>query len=190
MAPDIYDTAELKKMGIHIGRNARIHKTALFFGNNITIGDNVRIDCHAVISANAPVILGNHIHLCAGVYIFGSAGVAIDDYCNLAPRCSIFTESDDYTDGYMTNPMIPDDFRKVHAGRVHLKKHVIIGCGSVVLPRVTLYEGASVGALSLVNRDVEAYSVVAGTPIHEVGKRDSQRLSKIEKAFRAWQDER
>src|SRR6056297_498725 len=188
MASDIYDNAELEKMGIRVGRNVRIHKTALFFGTNITIGDNVRIDSYSIITSGKPVLLGNYIHIGAGSHIFGTEGIKMDNYSGLSPRCSIFTSTDDYCQGYMTNPTIPHKFKKVFTAPVHLQKHVIIGCGSVILPGVTLCDGASVGALSLVNKNVEAYSVVAGTPIQEVGKRDKQQLSKIEEAFRAWQN--
>ena len=183
MISDTYDKAELEKMGMEIGQNVRIHKTVLFFGTNIFIGNNVRIDCYSIITSNKAVILGDYIHIGAGTHIFGTEGIAIDDYCNISSRCSIFTKSDDFTDGYMTNPTVPEKFKKVYAAPVHLQKHVIIGCGSIILPGVTLHEGASVGALSLVNKNVESYSIAAGIPIHETGKRDKRQLSKIEKAF-------
>ena len=185
MPADFYTSAELEKMGLLIGTNVRIHRTVLFFGNNVTIGNNVRIDCYTVITSNKPVVMGDYIHLGAGSHIFGEAGVTINDYCNISSRCSIFTKSDDFTDGYMTNPTIPDEFKNVYGAPVHLQKHVIIGCGSIVLPGVTLYEGASVGALSLVNKNVEAYAIVAGTPVHEAGKRDKNQLSRMERAFKA-----
>jgi galactoside O-acetyltransferase len=178
-----YSEKELAEKGIIFGRNIQIHRTVLFFGNNIKIGSNVRIDCHSVISSDASVIFGNNIHLCAGVYIFGTAGVQMGDYCNLAPRCSIFTSSDDYTEGYLTNSTIPDEFKKVKRASVRLEKHVIIGCGSVIMPGVTLGIGTAVGALSFVNKDVPPFHIVAGTPIRTLGIRNKDRLMEMEQKF-------
>lgn len=52
----------------------------------------------------------------------------------------------------MTNPMVPVEFTNVTHADVNIGRHVIIGSGSVVLPGVTIGEGAAVGALSLVKK--------------------------------------
>jgi galactoside O-acetyltransferase len=185
---DSYSKKELTKIGVKFGKNVQIHRSVLFFGGNIKIGSNVRIDCYTVITSKEPVILGNNIHIGAGVHIFGTAGVNIDDYCNLSSRCSIFTTSDDYTEGYMTNPTIPDKFRKVNCLPVKLEKHVIVGCGSIIMPGVTLKYGASVGAQSFVNKDVSQFSIVGGTPIHKIGDRKKNKLLELEKLYKKIND--
>jgi dTDP-4-amino-4,6-dideoxy-D-glucose acyltransferase len=181
---DSYSKKELTSMGIEFGENVQIHRSALFFGGNIKIGSNVRIDCYTVVTSREPVVLGSNIHLGAAVHIFGTAGIHIDDFCNLSSRCSIFTTSDDYTDGYMTNPTIPDEFKKVDCLPVKLDKHVIIGCGSIIMPGVALKYGASVGAQSFVNKDVSQFSIVAGTPIRKIGTRNKDKLLELEKLYK------
>ena len=52
----------------------------------------------------------------------------------------------------------------VRFGKVVIKKNAFIGVHSVILPGVTIGEGAIVGAMSLVNRDVPPNTVVAGVP--------------------------
>ncbi len=52
----------------------------------------------------------------------------------------------------------------VRFGKVVIKKNAFIGVHSVVLPGVTIGEGAIVGAMSLVNKDVPPNTVVAGIP--------------------------
>ena len=47
---------------------------------------------------------------------------------------------------------------------VVLKKGCSIGMGSMIMPGVTVGEGAIVGAYSLVTKDVPAWTVVAGNP--------------------------
>ena len=43
--------------------------------------------------------------------------------------------------------------------------------GSIVLPGVTLAEGAGVGALSLVKEDVGPFEMVGGVPARRIGTR-------------------
>ena len=180
-----YSDNELTELGIQFGDNVQIHRTVLFFGSNVQIGSNVRIDCYSVITSDDPVVIGDNIHLGAGVHVFGKAGVHIEDFCNISSRCSIFTISDDFTKGYMTNPTIPDKYKKMEFSPVSLKKHAIIGCGSIIMPGVTLNTGASIGAFSFVNKDVEKYAIMAGTPARKIGTRDKNQLLQLENAFRS-----
>jgi galactoside O-acetyltransferase len=165
------------------GDNVNIHPTVLIFGaEHVTVGSNVRIDAHCIITAGpGKVEIGDHVHLGAAVHIFGSAGVRISDFCGLSSRVSIFSTSDDYSEGHLTNPTVPEDLRKVTAAPVALERHAIIGCGSVLMPGITVGEGAAVGALSMVNRSVPAYSIVSGNPMRRIGERDGERLAEMEK---------
>jgi len=178
-----YTTKELLDMGIRIGRNVQIHRTVLFFGNNVEIGSDVRIDCYSVITSKEPVILGNNIHIAAGVHIFGKGGVRIDDYCGLSSRCTIFTSTEDYSGGYLTNPTIPEEFKNVTCAPVVLEKHVLIGWASMVMPGVTIHQGVAVGAQSYVNKDIPQYLVVRGSPPQKIGKRNHQRLLELESQY-------
>jgi galactoside O-acetyltransferase len=179
-----YTEKELSDMGIRFGDNVQIHRTVLFFGKNVQIGSNVRIDCYSLITSDKPVILGDHIHIGAGGHIFGAKGVTIHDYSNISSRCSIFTASDDYTQGYMTNPTVPEEFKRTTSAPVVLEKHVIVGCGSIIMPGVTLGMGAAVGALSFVNKNVPEFHIVGGTPIRTLGIRNKDRLMEMEGRFR------
>lgn len=56
-------------------------------------------------------------------------------------------------------------------GDVTIGDFAWIGYGALVLPGVTIGEGAVVGAGSVVTKDVEAYTIVAGNPARPVGRR-------------------
>jgi maltose O-acetyltransferase len=56
-------------------------------------------------------------------------------------------------------------------GPVSIGNHVWIGYRAIVLPGVTIGEGAVVGAGSLVSRDVPPYAIVAGNPSRVIGER-------------------
>jgi len=88
----------------------------------------------------------------------------------------VFANSDDYSGESMTNPMVPDKFKKLVQEKVGIGKHVIIGCGSVVLPGVEIREGSAIGALSLVNHDTEEWSIYAGVPARKIKHRSRELL--------------
>lgn len=164
------------------GDDVSIHPTALVFGaEHVELGSHVRVDAHCIITAGpGKVVIGDHVHLGAAVHVFGTAGVTIGDFCGLSSRVSLFSTSDDYSEGHLTNPTVPEELRKVTAAPVTLERHGILGCGAVVLPGTTIGEGAAVGALSLVNRSVPAYAIVSGNPVRRIGERDRARLAELE----------
>ncbi|HYJ87937.1 MAG TPA: hypothetical protein VEW46_17865 [Pyrinomonadaceae bacterium] len=181
-----YDEMEIEALGFsEIGENVSIDRTVKFYGaNKISIGSNTRIDAYSVISAGAEGIsIGNHVHIGVFVFLTGAARIELDDFCGVSGRVSIYSSNDDYLGDALTGPTVPDEYRKVTSAPVIVGRHVVIGAGSVVLPGVTISEGACVGALSLVKRDVPAFSIIAGSKGEVVGQR-KQEFLKLEEAFR------
>ena len=69
-----------------------------------------------------------------------------------------------------------DDYAKLpyRTGIIHLKKGCSTGTGTLIMPGVTIGEGAIVGAGSLVTKDIPAWTIAAGRPakvIKEIPKR-------------------
>jgi dTDP-4-amino-4,6-dideoxy-D-glucose acyltransferase len=179
---------ELQGLGLaRIGRDVRIDRTARFFGaEDVSIGSHVRIDSFAVITAGpGAVTIGDHVHLGVGVCLFGTAGVEIGDFASLSGRVSIYSTNDDFVGGHLTGPTVPAELRRVHAAPVTLGRHALVGTGSVILPGVRLGLGAAVGALSLVKSEVADGELVAGVPAWPVGRRDLERLGRLEAQARA-----
>ncbi len=59
---------------------------------------------------------------------------------------------------------------------VYLKKGCVVGMASIIMPGVTVGEGAIVGAGAVVSKDVPPYTVVTGNPavvVKEFSKNDS-----------------
>ncbi|WP_318527953.1 CatB-related O-acetyltransferase [Defluviimonas sp. WL0075] len=54
---------------------------------------------------------------------------------------------------------------------------VWIGDGAVIMPGITIADGAVIGANSVVTRDVGAHEIVAGVPAKTIGRRFSEPLS-------------
>lgn len=170
----IYSSDELKNLGFQfIGSNVRISRKASFYGvERISIGSNVRIDDFCVLSAGVGGIdIGDYIHIAVYSSLIGAGKITLRDYCNISSRVAIYSSSDDYSGASMSNPMVPNEFTNVFNANVLIGKHVIVGCGSVVLPGVTVGNGSAVGALSLVNKDVPKLKIVAGSPIRIISDR-------------------
>jgi galactoside O-acetyltransferase len=168
-----------------IGDNCSISEKASFYNKNkISIGDNVRIDDFCILSAGIGGIeIGNNIHIAAYSSLIGAGKITLQDFCNISSRVSIYSSNDDYSGQYMTNPTIPAHLTNVAHSDVTIGKHVIIGCGSVILPGVEIGEGSAIGALSLINKNCEPFMIYAGTPAAPLKRRSKALLSK-EKQFK------
>jgi galactoside O-acetyltransferase len=68
---------------------------------------------------------------------------------------------------------------------VILKKHVVIGTGSTILPGVILGEGVSVGAMSLVNKNLDDWCIYVGNPVKLLGRRQKNKLLEFEQELLA-----
>ena len=182
-----YSEKDLKQFKFQsIGKNVLIKKNVgMFFIENISIGSNVRIDDNVIIVASkkgSTVKIGNYVHIASNCYLAGSDGIEMMDFTTLAPGVLIFSGSDDYSGKKLTNSMVGNPYVEGKSGKVTLCKHVIIGAGSVVLPDVTIKQGSSVGALSLVNKDLNPWGVFAGIPAKKIKNRHKDIL-KLEKKF-------
>lgn len=160
----------------HLGRNVKISdKASIYNPELMEIGDDSRIDDFCVISGK--VVIGKNVHIAVFCNVGGGEpGVTFDDFSGLAYGCHVFTQSDDYSGRTLTNPTVPDKFKNVAKASVHIKRHCIVGVSSVVFPGVTLEEGTSVGAMSLVTKSTEAWSVYFGVPAKRLKARKQDML--------------
>ena len=178
-----YSSYELNELGLaSFGENVLIsHKVSIYGAEKISIGNNVRIDDFCILSGK--ITIGDYIHIAAYTALYGGdKGIIIQDFANLSSRTSIYSISDDYSGETMTNPMIPDKFKNIQSEEVIIERHVIIGSGCVVLPGVVLKEGSSFGAMTLVNRSSESWSINAGIPFKKIKNRRKE-LLKLEEIF-------
>jgi len=168
------DDAGLAALGLaSYGTDVKIDAAARFYGaGRIEIGSHTRIDAFSVLSAGEGGIrIGDHIHIAAFVFMAGAGRIELADFANISGRVSIYSSNDDYSGASLTGPTIPDELCLVHVAPVHISRHAIVGAGSVILPGVTIGEGAAVGALSIVKRDVEPFTIVAGPDARVIGTR-------------------
>ena len=87
----------------------------------------------------------------------------------------------------MAGPSVPAKYLKVpDEGFVHIKKYCVLGANTVILPNVTIGEGVSTGAMTLIRKDLEEWSIYSGNPARKIGPRDKEGGMKILNAF--WEE--
>lgn len=177
--------AELAALGLaHVGRGVKLSRRAsLYNPAAIRIGDDSRIDDFCVLSAGAGGIeIGRNVHVAVFSSLIGKGKITLADFANISSRVSIYSSNDDYSGAVMTGPTLPAAYTNITGGPVTVGRHVIIGSGAVILPDVTLGEGAVVGALSLVRADCDSFGVYVGTPARKVKQRRRDLLA-VEQAY-------
>ncbi len=174
---------QLQELGFRsLGKDVLISdKASIYNAEQIEIGDYSRIDDFCVVSGR--VQIGRNVHIAVFCNVAGgSAGVIFDDFAGLAYGCQVFTQSDDYSGRTMTNPTVPAEFKNESKGPVRIGRHCILGTCAVVFPGVEIAAGTAVGAMSVVTKATEPWSIYAGNPARRVKKRKKD-LLKLEQSY-------
>ncbi len=99
--------------------------------------------------------LGFKTDIGAFTYINAKNGVVIEDFVQIGSHCSIYSIS-------------TIDNKE---GEVILKRNCRIGSHTVIMPGVTIGENSTVGAFSLVNKDIPDNVVAVGMPVKVIKTR-------------------
>ncbi|MGQ9677259.1 MAG: acyltransferase [Chloroflexota bacterium] len=162
-----------------VGDNVVIHDLArILYPENVEIGSNVIIDDFVFIGVRGRLVIGSNVHIAGFVSVVGHEDIVFQDFSSVSWGSRLFSSSDDFRGYGLTNPTVPPEFRNVKHAPINLGRHVILGANTVVLPGVTIGEGASVGANCVVHRDLSAWRVYAFHPLREIGARSQQLLEK------------
>ena len=165
-----------------VGKNVKVSdKASIYNPELMEIGDHSRIDDFCVVSGH--VTIGRNVHIAVFCNIAGgSEGITFEDFSGLAYACHVMTQTDDYTGRTLTNPTVPAKYKKETKRAVVIGRHSIVGTSSVIFPGVTLSEGTSVGALSMVTKTTEPWSVYFGIPAKKLKAR-KQDMLELEKEY-------
>src|SRR5688572_12969825 len=126
------------------------------FGEKTT----VQMGCRFLHGKN--VSLGNHTVINFGSLLDGRRyKIEIGDNVSIGPEASILTLGHD-----PQSPTFED-----RGGDVKIGSRAWIGYRSIILPGVTIGEGAIVGAGAVVTQNVEPFTIVAGDAAKVIGER-------------------
>ncbi len=180
-----YTQSQLAELGFkHLGKNVLLSRNSTIIGTEyISIDDFSRIDdyCILIASAQGQISIGKYVHVAGYALLSGGNGIVLEDFSGISHGVKIYSRTDDYSGQYLTNPTVPPELTGVIAGKVTLRKHSILGSGTVVLPDVEIGEGASVGAQSLVTKSLPGWFVYFGCPAKKIKPR-KRNILELEKA--------
>ncbi|MFH0841782.1 MAG: acyltransferase [Bacteroidota bacterium] len=103
------------------------------------------------------VFIGSNVHIDSGY----AGMLIIEDNVHIAGHCIFLCHQRD-----LSNYFIGDDYSNLgyKIEPIHLKRGCLIGMNSLVLPGVTIGEGAIVGAGSLVVKNIPDWTIATGRP--------------------------
>jgi acetyltransferase-like isoleucine patch superfamily enzyme len=169
-----------------IGEDVQIYSRAHVVSPEvISIGDSVIIDDFVFLTGGTETRIGSFVHLASFSSFLGGGTLWIEDFAGVSSGSRIYTGTDDFLGESLTGPTIPDAFRRPVRSAVRIGKYAVVGANCVVLPGVTIGEGCTVGALSLVNRDCEPWTIYAGSPARPIKARRRDRIGELERELRS-----
>ena len=131
--------------GVQLGRKCIIYGgTEMRAPYNIRIGEGSIIGNDSILDGRNGIFIGNNVNFSTGVWIWTEQH---------DPQCPHFS---------CTN----------RGGPVVINDRVWVSCRAVILPRVTIGEGAVIAAGAVVTHDVEPYAIYAGVPARKIGERN------------------
>ena len=169
-----YDYGLLKKTGenVFISASVEIRRPAL-----VSIGSNSALDTGLYLTTGAEI--GDYVHIAPYATIIGGAEAMLymDHFSSLAAGARVICGSDEHLGYGFPGPTIPLKYHdRVTFAPVRLEKFANVGTNVVIMPGVTLGEGCVVGACSLVNKDLEPWTIYVGVPARPVKIRPRERM--------------
>ena len=128
--------------------------------------------------------IGRFCHIGVGCIIQSYGLITFEDFVGVGANSTIFAGTDDYHgSGFQGLGVFGDKYRNITKAPVTLKRHVHVGIGSIILPGVTIGEGCSVGAGSIVTRDLPECTICIGSPCKPVKEKTREKQLAMEKEF-------
>jgi acetyltransferase-like isoleucine patch superfamily enzyme len=150
---------------VRIGDHGHIRGELFVFphAGRIEIGDWVYVGVRTSIwSASLDgVRIGDRVLIASDVVIHDTNGHPLDAPARFEQTVAILSRGH------------PDDIETIESQGIVIENDAWIGTKATILKGVTVGEGAVVGACSVVTRDVEPFTVVAGNPARVVKRLDA-----------------
>ncbi len=143
------------------------------------IGKNVEIMERVMIMRPKNVEIGHDVFISKDVKIGGQNGVKIGNYVIIGFNVNLVTANYRYQD-----PSFPIKKQGFYGGPIKIDSDVWIGANAVILPNVTIGRGSVIGSNSVVTKNVDPYTIVAGVPAkvikHRFDKSQTDKAKKID----------
>lgn len=140
-------------------------KKYIEFGTNLTTGIGCRIEAYPYKEEKTIIKLGNNVQINDYVHIGAVGSITIGNNVLMASKIYITDHNHgSYNDMESDSPKVPPIDRRPVIKPVIIGDNVWIGESACIMPGVTIGEGAIIGALSVVTKDIPPYSIAVGVP--------------------------
>ena len=137
----------------------------------VEIGDFSRVCDFAFIWGGRGVIIGSYTDIQVHVSIWGGGECIIGNYVSVGLGSILLTAVYDYKGGLkMVDGLLEDEATALY-GKLVIENDVYIGAHCTILPNIIIGEGAIIGAHSMVNKNVDPWSIVVGCPAKKIADR-------------------
>ena len=119
--------------------------------------------------------IGNDVHIGPGANFDAAGGITVGNGAIFAPDVTIYTRTHNFRHSLKAIPF--DDI--MWTAPVTIGRYSWIGAKVIILPGVTVGEGAVIGAGSVVTREVPPCTIYAGNPAKQVGTRDADVFARL-----------
>ncbi len=150
---------------------------------NAELDNYCRILDNTFIDAGKSLKIGKHSMITWFVLIEGGANTKIGDRVFIGPGTKVLTSTYEI-EGYFSAEFIPEGCRATKYGDITIEDDAYIGAECVLMPGVTIGEGAVAGANCLVNKDLEPWGIYVGSPCRKIGERKKPPKEMREKLFK------
>lgn len=140
------------------------------------IGKGSEIQDGCRIYNQSKIYIGNNVRIGNGALIEGMGGLKIGNNVIFGPDVTVWTANHNYE----KPTKLPYD-EKVIFKPVSIEDNVWVGGKSIILPGVTIHEGAVIGMGAVVTQDVPKCAVVGGNPAKVLKYRDIKQYEQLKK---------
>ena len=155
----------------------KLKKTLKYCGNNVVIKENVQFN------HNYNIELGDNVYINRDCTFSGHDSLKVDIGTVFAHCVDVFTGEHNYDS--LDLEYLPFDER-FNLGPVNIGKYVWVGAHVVIMPGVTIGDGAIIGACSVVTKDIPSCAIAVGNPAKVIKYRNKEKfveLCKENKSF-------
>jgi len=169
----------------HLGKNAKIYPLAkIIEPENLSLGDeSIIADFCFIYAVGKGIDIGNFCNVTEHCIIQAGGHVKIGDFVGLSPRTTILAAADDYEGNGLTSLTALNKYRNTSFKEVIIGKHAIIGMCSTIMPGVTIGEGCSIGAGSLVTKNMPEWTICYGSPCEPIRLKPKEKQLHMEELF-------
>lgn len=140
-------------------------------GSQLIIGDEALIDSFVKIKfagGSGDIVIGNNTYINSGCVLYSGNGITIGDNVLVAANCTFAPVNHQYEN---KNQLIRLQGFLPSKGGIIIEDDVWIGANVTLLDGALIRKGAVIAANTIINKEIESYSINAGNPIKKIKSR-------------------